>query len=57
MGAAQNEELLRYYKDRRVWLLDADDPPPRLAPYSRGASGEVAVGAGQTLTPAEQSCR
>ena len=57
MGAAQNEELLRYYKDRRVWLLDADDAPPRLAPYSRGASREVAVGADQTLTPAEQSCR
>src|SRR5258708_9844154 len=34
MGAAKNEELLRYYKDRRVWLLEADDVPPMLQPYS-----------------------
>jgi hypothetical protein len=33
MGSIQNEELLRYYNDRRVWLLDADDVTPRLIPY------------------------
>lgn len=33
MGAAKNEELLRYFKDRRVWLLEADDIPPTLLPY------------------------
>lgn len=33
MGAAGNEELIRYYKDRRVWLLEADDIPPKLLPY------------------------
>jgi hypothetical protein len=33
MGVAKNEELIRYYKDRRVWLLDADDIPPKLSPY------------------------
>jgi len=33
MGAAQNRELLCYYKDRRVWLLEADDVPPELLPY------------------------
>jgi hypothetical protein len=33
MGAAQNEELLRYYGDRRVWLLEADQVPPKLMPY------------------------
>jgi hypothetical protein len=34
MGANKNEELLRYYSDRRVWLLEADDLPPRLLPYA-----------------------
>jgi hypothetical protein len=33
MGAAKNEELLRYFKDRSAWLLDADDVPPKLRPY------------------------
>ncbi len=33
MGPDQNEELLRYYNDRRVWLLEADEIPPQLAPY------------------------
>ncbi len=32
MGAEKNEELLQYYSDRRVWLLEADDVPPRLLP-------------------------
>ena len=34
MGADKNEELLHYFKDRRVWLLEADEVPPRLQPYS-----------------------
>jgi hypothetical protein len=34
MGADKNEELLRYYSDRRVWLLEADDVPPKLLPYA-----------------------
>jgi hypothetical protein len=34
MGADQNEELLRYYNHRRVWLLHADASPPRLEPYT-----------------------
>jgi len=33
LGPAQNEELLAYFRDRRVWLLDADTEPPRLRPY------------------------
>jgi len=33
MGATANEELIRYYKDRRIWLLEADDTPPTLSPY------------------------
>jgi len=33
MGEPQNDELLRYYPDRRIWLLEADDVPPQLSPY------------------------
>lgn len=40
MGPEQNDELLRYYKDRQCWLLDADTSPPRLAPYAGEASGK-----------------
>jgi hypothetical protein len=34
MGAGKNEELIRYYGYRRVWLLEADDVPPKLLPYA-----------------------
>jgi hypothetical protein len=40
MGAAQNEELLRYYNDRRVWLLEADEEKPKLTPYLRSQDGQ-----------------
>ena len=33
MGRSENAELLRYYKDRQVWLLEADEPNPKLSPY------------------------
>jgi hypothetical protein len=32
MGDADNQELLRYFRNRRVWRLDADGHPPRLEP-------------------------
>ena len=32
MGDWRNEELLQYFRDRHVWLLDADRSPPRLEP-------------------------
>lgn len=34
MGAAGNEALLEYFKDRRIWLLEADAPIRRLVPYA-----------------------
>jgi hypothetical protein len=34
MGAAKNQELIDYYKERRVWLVEADERPVRVTPYS-----------------------
>jgi hypothetical protein len=33
MGEAANQELLNYFKDRRVWRLNGDDPRPELKSY------------------------
>jgi hypothetical protein len=33
MGVQQNQELLNYYKDRRAWLMEPDESPPKLTPY------------------------
>lgn len=36
MGASANEELIRYFKDRRAWLLETGESPPKLVPYIPG---------------------
>jgi len=33
MGAAANQELLSYFKDRRVWRINGDVSPPQLESY------------------------
>ena len=33
MGDDENQELLNYYKDRKVWRVNGDISPPRLEPY------------------------
>jgi hypothetical protein len=34
MGPEMNQEVLRYFSDRRAWFVNADDAPYRLRPYS-----------------------
>jgi hypothetical protein len=36
MGDKKNQELLNYFKNRTVWLLNADHSPPHLEPYKAG---------------------
>jgi hypothetical protein len=33
MGAEQNQELIRYYSNRQVWLVEPDETPVRVEPY------------------------
>ncbi|MBZ5598791.1 MAG: hypothetical protein LAN83_10745 [Acidobacteriia bacterium] len=39
MGESQNRELLEYFKDRKVWTVDADTAAPRLEPYAAPPTG------------------
>jgi hypothetical protein len=50
MGAAANKELLDYYKDRKVWLVEPDRTPPGVSSYpgrSAAASEQPAEGVGR----------
>ena len=31
--AGENAELLEYFHDRKVWLVEADETPPRVTPW------------------------
>ena len=33
MGDEGNRDLLRYFNNRRVWLAEPDQRPPRITPY------------------------
>jgi hypothetical protein len=43
LGAEENAELLRYYANRKAWLLGPDARPPSLTPYAVEASPFVTV--------------
>ena len=38
MGPEQNRELIHYYKDRHVWVVEVDDRTAKLDEYSRDKS-------------------
>ena len=38
MGAEQNRELLQYYKGRQAWLVEPDETPPKVVPYSESVN-------------------
>ena len=51
MGREQNAELIRYFKDRRVWLAEPDLAGPTLSPYLYdGTSSPIA----QTLKTSQE---
>lgn len=33
MGSGKDEELLQYFRDCHVWLMEPDETPPKLSPY------------------------
>jgi hypothetical protein len=55
MGAARNKELVRYFKDRRVWLVNADDRAPKLAPYPVSADQPSWSGVQEEVTSSKAS--
>ena len=42
MGPSQNGELIEYFHDRHVWLVQADETPPRMSPYAPTEDREFA---------------
>jgi hypothetical protein len=40
MGAARNQELIEYYKDRQVWVVEPDKDSAKWGPYSGQARSE-----------------
>ncbi len=44
MGPAQNQELFDYFKERRVWLVNADEFIPRLEPYKLSSADRILLG-------------
>jgi hypothetical protein len=42
MGERDNQEILQYFKGYRVWLLSADELPPRLEPLPSSSAGDNA---------------
>lgn len=51
LSSSENTELLQYFSNRRVWLLDADEQPPRLQPFEL-APNATSIVAGKVQTSA-----
>ena len=44
MGVTENEELIRYFHNRQVWQVNADEANPRLSLYSPAHTVNVTAG-------------
>jgi len=44
MGPEKNQELIDYFKGRTVWLVEPDETPVRVRPYSAGIDADVVAG-------------
>jgi len=55
MDAASNLEVIQYYKDRKVWLLQPDTQPVQVSPYPMPA--DVATLAPSTVSAAATSSK
>ena len=44
MGPVEDRELVRYFADRVVWLVEPDAVPPRVSPYAADAGNTMAAG-------------
>src|SRR5664279_4777377 len=42
MDTADNLELIRFYQDRHVWLVQPDTQPPQVSPYPMPEQGAIA---------------
>jgi hypothetical protein len=52
MGPDQNQELIKYFKDRKVWLVEPDALPARISPYADVQSAPALT---SNLTPQEHA--
>jgi len=43
MGPSANKELVDYFKDRHIWLVEADEVPPRISPYPESPTSSASV--------------
>lgn len=43
MDSVNNKELIQYYSDRKVWLVEPDAIPARVSPYPIGQPAETAT--------------
>jgi hypothetical protein len=55
LGPAENEQLLRYYRNRTAWLLEPDAQPPRLTPYQLPALPDLKLPERQPQIPPVRS--
>jgi len=53
LSASEDHQLLDYFKDRKAWLLEADEHPPRLSVYPPSAL-EASANVAHSAPPARQ---